>query len=75
MLKQKAEEKKVPWNDVAFAEEKEQIDRIIRVWITNYIWSTSNEFLEAYIRVKQIDKAIEMFPEAEKLAQLYRNAK
>lgn len=75
LLKAKAEENKLTWKEDEFIAERDQIDRVVRVWITNYIWSTSNEFLEAYIREKQIKKAIEMFPEAEKYSQLYRSSK
>ncbi len=72
LLRIKAEEKDIAWNDVEFAEEQESIERILRGWIASYIWSTSMEFVEAYVRTKQINKAIELFPEAEKFAQLYR---
>ncbi len=65
-----AEKKGVEWKIVAYTVDEKKIKLTIKALIANYIFNTGNTFVEAVIRTGQIEKAVEMFPEATKIARL-----
>jgi carboxyl-terminal processing protease len=71
-LKSIALQRKVQWNDDNFKAQEKDIRRYLKGLLTTYIWMTQPEFTEAFAQRKEIDKAVELFPEATKIARLAR---
>lgn len=69
-FRQVAISKGVEWKDSDFAADADAIRRALKALIANYIFNTGNSFVEAVVRHRQIDKAVELFPEAAKIAGL-----
>lgn len=69
-FKKIAEEKYIEWNDDDYKVDKDKIDILIKSELTRRYWKT-NELKETLLPYyRQISKAIELFPEAEKLAEI-----
>ncbi|MDW8219534.1 MAG: S41 family peptidase [Bacteroidota bacterium] len=68
-LKRLATEHKIEWNDDDFVQHAPTLNRYVKALLTTYIWNTSAEFVESYIEQKEVQKAIELFPEAMKIAR------
>lgn len=60
---------KVTWTQEELQKEEAAIKRQIKAFITTYIWSTSLEFVASYTSNKEVDRAVELFPEAAKIAR------
>lgn len=69
-FKKVAAAKDVEWKDSEFAADASAIRLALKALIANYIFNTGNSFVEAVVRHRQIDKAVELFPEASKIANL-----
>lgn len=65
-----AEKKGVEWKLVASTVDDNKIRLTIKALIASYIFNTGNSFVQAVIRTNQVEKAVEMFPEAIKIARL-----
>lgn len=59
----------IPWTKEDLQTEEVAVKRQIKAFITTYIWSTSVEFVAAYANNKELDRAVELFPEAMKVAR------
>jgi carboxyl-terminal processing protease len=68
-LKRTATERKADWKDEDFVRDAAILNRSIKALITSYIWNTSPEFVESYVENKEVEKAIQLFPEAMKIAR------
>lgn len=69
-FKKLATSKEIEWNDDAYKIDEEFIKISIKSAIARMIWDR-NKFLEVFYTIDpQIKKAIELFPEAEKIAKL-----
>jgi len=69
-LKALALSRKVAWDDADFKADEQGIKRFIKSWLSTYLWTTSSEFSEVYAQHKEIDKAVELFPESLKIAKM-----
>ena len=68
-IKRTATERKAEWKDEDFVRDAAILSRSVKGLITSYIWSTSPEFVESYIENKEVEKAVQLFPEAMKIAR------
>ncbi|MFY7999203.1 MAG: S41 family peptidase [Candidatus Kapaibacteriota bacterium] len=68
-LKQTATERKAEWKDEDFVRDAAILNRSVKALITTYIWNTSPEFVESYVENKEVEKAVQLFPEAMKIAR------
>jgi carboxyl-terminal processing protease len=68
-LKRTATERKVDWKDDDFVRDAAILNRSIKALLTTYIWNTSSEFVESYVENKEVEKAVQLFPEAMKIAR------
>ncbi|TAE28960.1 MAG: S41 family peptidase [Candidatus Kapaibacterium sp.] len=68
-LKRIASERKLTWADEEYLKNTTIIDRYVKALATTYIWNTSPEFVESFVVQKELEKAIQLFPEAMKIAR------
>lgn len=68
-MKRTATERKAEWKDEDFVRDAAILSRSVKGLITSYIWNTSPEFVESYIENKEVEKAVQLFPEAMKIAR------
>ena len=68
-LKRLATERKVEWSDDSYRTDAQILDRYTKALISHYIWNTSTEFVESYTVQKELEKAVQLFPEAMKIAR------
>ena len=69
-FKELAVEKGVEWNDEQFEEDKDYLKTSIKVTFARIMWD-SNKATQVFSSIdNQLLKAIELFPEAERIAQL-----
>jgi carboxyl-terminal processing protease len=68
-LKRLASERKVEWSDDDYRADAQILDRYIKALASTYIWNTSTEFVESYTVQKELEKAVQLFPEAMKIAR------
>jgi carboxyl-terminal processing protease len=68
-LKRLAIEKNIEWDNDAAQRDEHLLERSIKALTTSYIWNASPEFVEAYVEEKELEKAIQLFPEAMKIAR------
>lgn len=65
-----AEKNDIYWNPEDFKKDKEQIKTELKAELSRNYWATNEYIMIIESASKQVDKAIELFPEAEKLAEL-----
>lgn len=68
-LKRLAADRKIEWSDADYAKDAAMFDRYIKALASTYIWNTSTEFVESYVVQKELEKAVQLFPEAMKIAR------
>jgi hypothetical protein len=68
-LKRVAGERKVEWTEEEYLKDAPMLDRYIKALASTYIWNTSPEFVESYVEQKELEKAVQLFPEAMKIAR------
>jgi carboxyl-terminal processing protease len=68
-LKRIASERKVEWQDEEYMKDAAMLDRYVKALASTYIWNTSTEFVESYVVQKELEKAVQLFPEAMKIAR------
>lgn len=68
-LKRTATDRKVEWKEEDFVRDTAILNRSIKALLTTYIWNTSPEFVESYVENKEVEKAVQLFPEAMKIAR------
>jgi carboxyl-terminal processing protease len=68
-MKTLATARSVEWQEEDFTQNADILNRSIKALITTYIWSTSGEFVESYVENKEVEKAVQLFPEAMKIAR------
>jgi carboxyl-terminal processing protease len=68
-LKRVAGERKVEWTEENYLKDAPMLDRYIKALASTYIWNTSPEFVESYVEQKELEKAVQLFPEAMKIAR------
>ncbi len=70
MLRQMAEKRGVKWNDAQFATDERIMKTYIKAQIARSIWNVNEKVMVDITADKQVQKALQLFPEVQKLAKV-----
>ena len=70
LLRAMAEKRGVKWNDAQFATDERAIKTYIKAQIARSIWNINEKTMVDITADKQVQKAIQLFPEVQKLAKV-----
>jgi carboxyl-terminal processing protease len=68
-LRALAEKKGVQWNDAQFTSDERIIKTYIKAQIARSVWNTNEQVAVSIYNDKQVQKALQLFPEVKRLAQ------
>ena len=75
-LKRLANERDIEWNDEQYETDKEWIENIImKQWIARSVWDSNTAYQISIQKDRQVTKAMELFPLAEKIFNSSKNKK